>query len=262
MCTLTIIATGDAETRGVRIECSRDESRLRPAARPPEQRVCGKQQVLMPVDPISEGTWIGVSDAPLAAVLMNVYIAQAEPVVEILPRTRPLKSRGTIIPHVLAASDLADSISRFKLLDPRDFEPFRLILVDRSHWLEIVWSAEQLSIDPLKLLEEPLFFTSSGLGDDIVAHPRRQLFDEMLTEDADLPAAQDAFHRHQWPGREFASVWMTRPEARYAEHHLVRTLHERSHNALCRARLGRSPRAGRALSFSHQLERSFPIRSL
>ncbi len=219
MCTLTIISTGEADSRGVRIVCNRDESRLRPAAKPPELRTCDKRQALMPVDPLSDGTWIGVSDAGVAAVLMNVYIAQTEKEIEILPRTRPLISRGTIIPHVLAASDLADAIERFKTLNPRDFEPFRLILVDRTHWLEIVWAAEQLSIDPVKPLDEPLFFTSSGLGDDIVARPRRQLFDEMFQPSsvlpaADLTAAQDAFHRHFWPRREFASVWMTRPEAR------------------------------------------------
>lgn len=214
MCTLTVITAGDGDARCVRLECNRDESRLRPGAKPPELRTCGDRQVLMPVDPISDGTWIGVSDAPLVAVLMNVYIAQAEPVADILPRTRPLVSRGTIIPHVLAARDLAGAVQRFNELQPRDFEPFRLILVDRTHWLEIVWSAEQLSIDPLRPLDEPLFFTSSGLGDDIVARPRRKLFDEMLQPGADLPAAQDAFHRHVWPGREYASVWMTRPEAR------------------------------------------------
>ena len=73
------LASRPAESRGVRIVCNRDESRLRPAARPPELRRFGQHQALMPIDPISDGTWIGVSDAPLAAVLMNVYIAQAEP---------------------------------------------------------------------------------------------------------------------------------------------------------------------------------------
>jgi hypothetical protein len=214
MCTLTVIQTVTAGDRRVRIECNRDESRLRQPAKPPEQRTCGARQVLMPVDPVSNGTWIGVSDAGLAAVLMNVYIAQADAVVEIVPRQQPAMSRGTIIPHVLAADNLADAIARFEELAPQDFEPFRLILIDRSHWVEIVWVAEQLAIDLPKPLDAPLFFTSSGLGDEIVANPRRELFAAMLHAGADLPAAQDAFHRHVWPGREFASVWMTRAEAR------------------------------------------------
>jgi hypothetical protein len=214
MCTLTVIQTGAGGDRCVRIECNRDESRLRPPARPPEQRTCGERQVLLPVDPVSEGTWFGVSDAGLAAVLMNVYIVQAEAVVEIVPRQQPAVSRGTIIPHVLAADGLADALARFEQLDPHNFEPFRLILIDRSHWVEIVWAADQLAIGSQKPVDAPLFFTSSGLGDEIVANPRRKLFEEMLHRDADLPAAQDAFHRYVWPGREFASVWMTRAEAR------------------------------------------------
>ncbi len=213
MCTLTII-TGASSQGGVRIECNRDESRLRPAARPPELRTHDSRQVLMPIDPVSDGTWIAASDTALAGVLMNVYVVQAEPATNILPRTRPLLSRGTILPHVLAADDLAGAVERFKHLNPLDFEPFRLVLLDRTHWLEIVWAAEQLSIDPLRTLDEPLFFTSSGLGDDLVAGPRRRLFEEMFAGPGDLSNAQDAFHRHQWPGREFASVWMTRPEAR------------------------------------------------
>ena len=99
-------------------------------------------------------------------------------------------------------------------LDFRRFEPFRVIAIDREHYAEIVWAAEQLSVDAPIPLTEPLFFTSSGLGDDVVAGPRRKLFDEMFAAGREWPAAQDAFHRTVWPGREFASVWMTRPEAR------------------------------------------------
>jgi hypothetical protein len=55
--------------------------------------------------------------------------------------------------------------------------------------------------------------TSSGLGDELVANPRRRLFDEMISSSADWPQSQDAFHRHVWTGSERTSVWMTRPEA-------------------------------------------------
>ena len=48
----------------------------------------------------------------------------------------------------------------------------------------------------------------------MVDSPRRRLFDQVFCADVDRAAAQDAFHRHVWPGKEYASVWMTRPEAR------------------------------------------------
>jgi len=173
--------------------------------------------MLAPVDPVAGGTWIGVSDAALAGILMNVYLAQAEPDVIPLATEIPGRvpiSRGTIIPRILAAEDLRQALLLVDKLEVARFEPFRLLLVDRQHSAEIVWAAEQFSIGKPQVVAEPLFFTSSGLGDDIVAKPRRALFEERFVADRDWVIAQDAFHRHVWPGREFASVWMTRREAR------------------------------------------------
>lgn len=216
MCTLTIVPlqVDDPQQRGLRIVCNRDESRLRPSALPPEHRRCELRQTLMPIDPVSGGTWIGVSDAPLAAVLMNVYITQAGVSRTLPPPSARLVSRGTIIPFILAADDLAGAVTRATQLEIARFEPFRLVITDRRHVTEIVWSAGQFSVGAPTPVAAPLFFTSSGLGDDVVATPRRRLFDEFFTPEADWPAAQDAFHRHVWPERAFASVWMTRREAR------------------------------------------------
>ncbi len=62
----------------------------------------------MPIDPVSEGTWIGASDAPVPLVLMNVYIAQVGESANLLDEhARQPVSRGTIIPRVLAAGSLA-----------------------------------------------------------------------------------------------------------------------------------------------------------
>lgn len=115
---------------------------------------------------------------------------------------------------MLAANDLPEALTLADKLEVARFEPFRLVLVDREHCAEIIWAAEQFSIGKPQAVTEPLFFTSSGLGDDVVAKPRRALFEERFSADRDWIAAQDAFHRHVWPGREFASVWMTRREAR------------------------------------------------
>jgi hypothetical protein len=52
------------------------------------------------------------------------------------------------------------------------------------------------------------------LGDELVGGPRRRLFAESFAARGEWPAAQDVFHRPPRPGREFSSVWMTRPEAR------------------------------------------------
>ncbi len=216
MCTLSIVPwqPGGPQSVGVRIVCSRDESVLRPPARPPEMRRAGERQILMPVDPVSDGTWIAVSDAPLAGILMNVYVAQSEPRDIILPDDRQPVSRGTIVPRMLAAGNMAAALVLADKLEVAQFEPFRLILVDDITYAEVVWSAGQFSVSKPEPVAQPVFFTSSGLGDDVVANPRRKLFEELFAPGQDWPSAQDDFHRHVWPDRQFASVWMTRPEAR------------------------------------------------
>lgn len=224
MCTLTIIPyNGDSRRNpgsarraaGVRIACNRDESRLRPAATPPELRRFGDRQAWMPRDPLGGGTWIAASDAPLALVLMNVY---TEPIgtrpAAMASRNTPPVSRGTIIPHALAAGSLDEALARAGDLDLEQFEPFRLVIADREQFAEVVWAAGRFSVADPAAIRGPLFFTSSGLGDELVAGPRRTLFEQVFAADVDPVAAQDVFHRHVWPGKEYASVWMTRPEAR------------------------------------------------
>ncbi|MEX0679514.1 MAG: hypothetical protein WD063_20745 [Pirellulales bacterium] len=219
MCTLSIIPynvdPGRRPAACVRIACNRDESRLRPAATPPELTRLAGRQALMPIDPVGLGTWIAASNVPLALALMNVYAAPfgSNPQ-SIAPRRAPPVSRGTIIPHVLPAGSLGEALARARDLDLAQFEPFRLVIADRDQFAEVVWWGGRFEVSDPAAIRGPLFFTSSGLGDEVVAGPRRTLFDELFAADADWPAAQDAFHRHVWPGKEYASVWMTRPEAR------------------------------------------------
>jgi Transport and Golgi organisation 2 len=224
MCTLTIIpcdvdsgprSRDGRQAAGVRMACNRDESRLRASALAPQLRRFAERQALMPVDPVSDGTWIAASDAPLAMALMNVYAEPIKSVEQLIEsRLRAGASRGTIIPHALAADNVGEALKRARDLELAQFEPFRLVIVGRHQFAQVVWSAGRLDVTPVTPMDRPLFFTSSGLGDAVVANPRRELFDEYFVAGADWPAAQDAFHRHVWPGRELASVWMTRPEAR------------------------------------------------
>lgn len=222
MCTLTVIPLGErvrsdrgaAPASGIRLECNRDESRLRPPALPPQVRQFGHRLAVLPIDPVSDGTWIAASDAGLVFVLMNVY----GPASAALQKTaaQPAAdriSRGRIIPHLLRSSNLAEAISLVGDLDHGRFEPFRLLVADTRELVEHIWFANEIRSAPPRQINEPLFFTSSGLGDDVVANPRRRLFVEQFAADADWIARQDAFHRNCWPDNTRASVWMTRPEA-------------------------------------------------
>ena len=71
------------------------------------------------------------------------------------------------------------------------------------------------------VLTSPQLFTSSGLGDQAVEGPRRQLFGEFFDRPGDRLAQQEAFHRHRWPDRPHLSVCMDRQDARTVSHTVV-----------------------------------------
>jgi hypothetical protein len=160
----------------------------------------------MPVDPPSGGTWIAVNDAALVCVLLN-----ANP-----PGGRTgagTVSRGLVVPAVAGATTLGDAFERARAIDVSRMAPFRLLLVQQTQLVEC-WTHEGRLAWRRAVLQGPLMRTSSGLGDDVVAAPRRLLFRRFFRAPADAVAAQDAFHAHAWPGHEHLSVQMRRPGAR------------------------------------------------
>ncbi len=219
MCTLTLIQLPPAPGPGVRIACNRDESVHRPPALGPQIRIAGRHHFVMPVDPVSNGTWIGVSDAGLVAVLLNAYPAGADE--EALPSAADLTSRGTIIPGLLASEQFDEMLERAGRLDANRFAPFRLVLADQSEVAELHWARPAPALKSRTRLIDPVMFTSSGLGDARVDGPRRRLFDGWFHAAADWPAQQDAFHRHQWPDAPELSVCMNRADARTVSHTVV-----------------------------------------
>jgi hypothetical protein len=211
VCTVSVIpCRGPLGERGFRLACNRDEQRDRPPATPPSAYRLGDRTSLMPLDPRGRGTWIGVNDAGVAMALLNVNDGSRSALPSHLPRT----SRGRLIPALLdvdAAMVVVDRL-RFRPLD--EFEPFRLVAIDRTGCYECAWNGRSLQrVRPIPL-DSPILFTSSGLGDTVVDPPRRTLFVQMLVAgDADA-RNQDAFHAHRWPDRPELSVWMSRADAR------------------------------------------------
>jgi hypothetical protein len=168
----------------------------------------------MPIDPEGGGTWIGVNDAGVAMTLLNAGDRRAS------HPARPRRSRGLVIPSLLANVSASGARRALEELDTTAYWPFRLVVIDRMRAFEARWDQERLVIGEDLPLRRPLFFTSSSLGDALVDGPRRALFDEQLagvTADDDCEMAigrQDAFHRHRWAGRPHLSVSMSRPDAR------------------------------------------------
>ncbi|MEM8739489.1 MAG: NRDE family protein [Planctomycetota bacterium] len=221
MCTVSLLSLSDhgsappsgpaPGTRPVpagafRLVTNRDEQHHRPAALHPLHRTFGPRTALMPVDPVSDGTWVAVNDAGLALTLLNYKRPELPPVAR-----PPSVSRGRVIPDLLHHATVRDAADALADFDPGSTPPFRLLLVDASHQAVVRADGRRLVTDLQPRRAEPLLLTSSGLGDHLVEPPREALFRAAAPATA---ADQNAFHRHQWPDRTPVSVQMHRPDAR------------------------------------------------
>lgn len=212
MCTVTAVPRSRLSTPGwaadpllLRLACNRDERRTRPDAHPPVVLRVERRQVLMPLDPESGGTWIAVNDSGLVFSLLNANPAGA--------RAEEGESRGGLIPRLVGAASLSEALGR--VLDggaAARYRPFRLLMLDAAQLVEC-WSDERRLRYRRTYLQGAVMRTSSSLGDAVVDGPRRTLFRRFVRGTARADAAQDAFHDHQWPGREDVSVLMARADA-------------------------------------------------
>lgn len=213
MCTVTIVPlaptsrSSDPAKAPWRMACNRDESHGRAAAHPPQRRVLGQVQAIMPIDPAFDGTWIGVNQYGLALTLLNYNLPE--------PPTGRDRSRGSVIPALLAAATIAQLKHRAAEIERDRMMPFRLVAFDGLHVM--LWRStepiEQADIAPWH--GRPIMFTSSGLGDHLVEAPRRALFDQWFDHQPETYDRQQlAFHQHRWPNREHFSVCMRRDDAR------------------------------------------------
>lgn len=207
MCTVTVLPVAG----GFRLACNRDELRTRPPALPPETRRLGARLATFPLDPAGRGTWVAANDAGLALALLN----HNPPV----PRRTGARSRGLIIPWLGSGQSLEEATSLALRLDLTAYSPFRLLMLNRRRCVALTWDGVVNRVE-LRPLDRPLLFTSSSLGDRLVEAPRRRLFERMVVPSA-TPAVQDAFHRHQWPGRPHLSVNMCRGDAHTVSYTLV-----------------------------------------
>jgi hypothetical protein len=167
----------------------------------------GNQRAILPIDPVSQGTWIAVSDVGLAMTVLNVNPSRPR------PPTTARASRGAIIPALLSSSSLEAALDRASTLPAAVYAPFRLILANAQECVEIQGDGDRLCRIQRVALLRPRLFTSSGLGDHRVEGPRRRLFEMLFQAPREWLAAQDAFHRHSWPGQPHLSVCMRRPDA-------------------------------------------------
>ena len=210
MCTVTVLPRAllscDAsdEQLLLRVVCNRDELTTRAPALPPSMWTVGPRRALMPIDPHSGGTWIAANDAGLVFVLLNTHDGASA--------SAGAVSRGTIIPTLVGCSTVSRALAQARMLRVDRFAPFTLLIIDRFEVVDCRLVGDRIH-HRRSSLRSAILRTSSGLGDAVVAGPRRELFRRMVSEACDARAAQDEYHRHQWPGRESISVNMRRDDA-------------------------------------------------
>lgn len=192
---------------GWRMACSRDERHGRAPALPPELQSHDGIEALMPIDPVSGGTWVAVNAAGLALTLLNYNLPE--------PPTDRTVSRGGVIPQLIGAVTLDEAVARCGAIERERMLPFRLVMCD-GRQVALWRSTEPASMMEVTALDnQPVFFTSSGLGDHLVEQPRRAVFEGWFTQPVeDWAARQDALHRHRWPDRPHLSICMDRDDAR------------------------------------------------
>lgn len=225
MCTLTalprprLVRATRAEPLLLRVACNRDERVSRAVALPPATWAAGGRSAIMPIDPESGGTWIAVNDTAIVFALLNANggATRQQTIDANWPSRQSGKqaatSRGVIIPALVGAASVSEALARAQQLQAVRYLPFRLLLLDRYQLVEC-WPDGDRIRHRRSFLDGPVMRTSSGLGDAVVAGPRRALFRRIFLDPGDPIAAQDRFHNHQWAGREAISVNMRRGDAR------------------------------------------------
>jgi hypothetical protein len=215
MCTVSVVPIGD----GFRLISNRDERLTRPVAEPPGRVTVAGVDAIFPVDPQSGGTWIGGNEAGLAIALLN---RTPTDVVSGFSRTIGTgeRSRGEIVPRLLAARDMSRLLDMVTAIEPTLYEPFRIVAVWRHDVLIATADGARMDVS-MRHLTRPIAFTSSSLGDEIAERLRMPLFDALVAHAKDPVVPQRVFHGHQWADCPAFSVRMQRADARTVSRAIV-----------------------------------------
>lgn len=165
MCFVSVIP----KARGFLLGSNRDEHKDRKAAISPRIFESRQGNLLMPVDGKAGGTWIGLRQDGVAAVLLNGAFFNH------IRRPWYRHSRGIIIPEILRA---ANPFKAFSIYQLDDIEPFTLILVGNA-LVEWRWDGEKLH-QKQHDLGRPLCWSSATLYNESQQGLRENWFMDAL----------------------------------------------------------------------------------
>lgn len=134
MCTLSWHSQGTS----LRVWFNRDEQRSRPLAEPPRRATAGNLSYLAPRDTAAGGTWIAANEVGLVGALLNRYSSSND-------ASTGRRSRGTILPQLMAGHSLAEARDLLGGMTCADFAPFILWLAQGTEALQLDWDGQRLT---------------------------------------------------------------------------------------------------------------------
>jgi len=194
MCTLSIFKSTD----GYRLFMNRDERHERADGLSP-RIVSTEHGIMAPVDPVSDGTWIGYNARGYWACLLNGYLD------EDLTNTSRKKSRGGIIPYILEQDD---PIAAAAALETLGYPSFRLVVGSLEEHRVFRWDGgAYLEVQPDAAVGNMFFLSSSSWQPRETLGIRKDLFLEWAARHPDYDGSVvPEFHYSQEPCAESAPL--------------------------------------------------------
>jgi uncharacterized protein with NRDE domain len=154
-----------------------------------------------PIDPVSNGTWIG-SNGVLTAALLNGANTNHE------KKFFYKQSRGSIIPTFFECQDINAFMSSF---DPCDFEPFTLLLFNKSEdrLVEIIWNEITLEERALDT-DKAHIYSSSTLYTDNIKNERKSLFHDYISKPQTAESIMDLHSKEGIDHNQYFNVTVTK----------------------------------------------------
>ncbi|MDT8388081.1 MAG: NRDE family protein [Thiogranum sp.] len=185
MCTLSWKPIDD----GYVLMFNRDEQRSRTPALPPDFGQVGSVMFLAPTDPQHGGTWLLVNEFGVSVALLNHY---PEPIPSYHVNA---PSRGLLTVACADCHSVDTLVSRVPGIVPTPYAPFRLVAVDLTGAVEIIWDGRTLTSSRLPLQGGML--TSSSVRSQEIEAARRGTFEQLVGAIEAATVAQLAqFHHH------------------------------------------------------------------
>lgn len=198
MCTVTIVPKGKTDFI---LTSNRDEAPSRVSIAPDFYRI-DDTEVLFPMDELSEGTWIGISEKNRIVCVLNGAF-------EIHERKASYRlSRGVVAKDFMVADDIVDAVSQYNF---ESIEPFTMVIADWNDGLkffELVWDETLVHFTELPL--EPKIWSSSTLYNKSMRGERLKWFEAFKTENTLNKETIQQFHKTAGAGNLNYGVIMDR----------------------------------------------------